>query len=210
MRTLELRYGVQPLGCPRVSNPFPCRSSRAMARTGLRMMPTSPSPPLKFRTAGFPQYGFKVSMSDRAFLENSMVKPAPGLPIQLPSLPPSFARLPLKGRPGSASRSGQGSSCRCSGDMTPIPRGPWLRFELYCLDPSRLTTTPSASPAGTLRFRFYTYTQRLRCAGAPRRPAGPSLLSLLTLSKRAIDPTPGGPLLLLSRFLSQRFQASSI
>ena len=130
-------------------------------------------------------------MSDRAFLENSMVKPAPGIPTQLPSLPPSFARLPLKGRPGSVSRSGQGSSCRCSGDMTPIPRGPWLRFELYCLDPSRLTTTPSASPAGTLRFRFYTYTQRLRCAGAPRRPAGPSLLSLLTLSKRAIDPTPG-------------------
>jgi len=35
-------------------------SGRAMARTGLRMMPTSPSSPLKFRTAGFPQYGFKA------------------------------------------------------------------------------------------------------------------------------------------------------
>src|SRR5437867_7415719 len=32
------------------------------------MMPTFPSPPLKFRTAGFPRYGFKASMSDRAFL----------------------------------------------------------------------------------------------------------------------------------------------
>jgi hypothetical protein len=31
-----------------------------MARTGLRMMPTFPSSPLKFRTAGFPQYGFKA------------------------------------------------------------------------------------------------------------------------------------------------------
>ena len=31
-------------------------SGRVMARTGLRMMPTSPSPPLKFRTAGLPQY----------------------------------------------------------------------------------------------------------------------------------------------------------
>jgi hypothetical protein len=31
-----------------------------MARTGLRMMPTFPSPPLKFRTAGFPRYGFKA------------------------------------------------------------------------------------------------------------------------------------------------------
>ena len=155
------------------------RSSRAMARTGLRMMPTSPSPPLKFRTAGFPQYGFKASMSDRAFLENSMVKPAPGVPTQLPSLPLSFARLPLKGRPGSVSRSGQGSTCRCSGGVPPFPRGPWLRSELCCLGPSSLSTTPSASPAGTLRFRFYAYTQRLRCAGAPRRPAGPSLLSLL-------------------------------
>jgi hypothetical protein len=34
-----------------------------MARTGLRMMPTSPSPPLKFRTVGFPQYGYKASLS---------------------------------------------------------------------------------------------------------------------------------------------------
>ncbi len=38
-----------------------------MARTGLRMMPTSPSPPLKFRTVGFPQYGYKASLSDGAF-----------------------------------------------------------------------------------------------------------------------------------------------
>ena len=38
-----------------------------MARTGLRMMPTSPSPSLKSRTAGFPQYRFKASLSGRAF-----------------------------------------------------------------------------------------------------------------------------------------------
>ncbi len=38
------------------------------------MMPTFPSPPLKFRTAGFPQYGFKAGISDKAFPEN------PGLP----------------------------------------------------------------------------------------------------------------------------------
>ena len=31
--------------------------SRVVARTGLRMMPTFPPPPLTFRTAGFPQYG---------------------------------------------------------------------------------------------------------------------------------------------------------
>ncbi len=33
------------------------RSGRIEARTGLRMMPTSPRSPLSFRTAGFPQYG---------------------------------------------------------------------------------------------------------------------------------------------------------
>jgi hypothetical protein len=64
-----------------------------MARTGLRMMPTSPSPPLKFRTAGFPQYGFKASMSDAAFLNGDSVKPAPGVPSLPLSLPLSFAHF---------------------------------------------------------------------------------------------------------------------
>jgi hypothetical protein len=51
-----------------LSSSIPCRlSGKAMARTGLRMMPTFPSPPLKFRTAGFPRYGFKAGLSDEAF-----------------------------------------------------------------------------------------------------------------------------------------------
>ena len=161
-----------------------------MARTGLRMMPTFPSPPLKSRTVGFPQYGFKASISDSAFLNVVSVKPAPGMPSPPFSLHPPFARLPLEGRPGSVSRSIQASSCRCTGGFPPNPRGPWLRFELCCLDPSTPNTTSCASPAGTSRFRSYTYTQRLRCAGAPRRPAGPSLLSLAVLSMHAVDPTP--------------------
>ena len=43
-----------------------CWSGRTMARTGLRMMPTFPSSPLRFRTAGFPQYGSKAGLSDGA------------------------------------------------------------------------------------------------------------------------------------------------
>ena len=66
----------------------------------------------------------------------------------------------------------------CGRPSLPTPGGPWLRFELCCLDPSTLTTTPCVSLAGTLRLPDYAYTQRLRCAGAPRRPARPSLLSL--------------------------------
>jgi hypothetical protein len=41
---------------------------------------------------GFPQYGFKASMSDSAFLNGVSVKPAPGIPSPLSSLPPPFAR----------------------------------------------------------------------------------------------------------------------
>ena len=40
---------------------------RAMARTGLRMMPTFPSLPLEFRKSSFPRYGFKAGISGRAF-----------------------------------------------------------------------------------------------------------------------------------------------
>ena len=92
-----------------------------MARTGLRMMPTSPLPPLKSRTVGFPQYGFKASMSDSAFLNGVSVKPAPGIPSLPFSLLPSFARVLLRGRPGSVSRSTQASTCRCAGEPLPTP-----------------------------------------------------------------------------------------
>ena len=43
-------------------------SGKAMARTGLRMMPTFPWPPLKFRTAGFPGKASRpAGLSDEAF-----------------------------------------------------------------------------------------------------------------------------------------------
>ena len=56
----------------RLETPLPRSglSGKAMARTGLRMMPTFPLPPLKFRTAGFPRYGFKAGLSDEAFPAN--------------------------------------------------------------------------------------------------------------------------------------------
>jgi hypothetical protein len=55
------------------------RSGRTEARTGLRMMPTSPRSPLSFRTAGFPQYGWKAGLSGGAFPSPSQLKPAPGI-----------------------------------------------------------------------------------------------------------------------------------
>ena len=44
------------------------------------MMPTFPLPSLKFRTAGFPQYGFKAGISDKAFPFDAFLAPV-GLPL---------------------------------------------------------------------------------------------------------------------------------
>jgi len=57
------------------------------------MMPTFPSPPLKFRTVGFPQYGLKASLSGSAFPETSPLKLAPSIRGSTAALPPPFARL---------------------------------------------------------------------------------------------------------------------
>jgi hypothetical protein len=67
-------------------------SGRAKARSGLRMMPTFPLPSLKFRTAGFPQYGFKASRSDRAFPFDALA--SDGLPLSF-VLPASLVSSPF-------------------------------------------------------------------------------------------------------------------
>ena len=151
-----------------------------MARTGLRMMPAFPSPSLKCRTVGFPQYGFKASLSGRACPADSTVKPAPGMPAPSTSLPRPFARV----RCGRSTWHCVQINPRlhvplCERPLPLYPRGPWLRAECCCLGPSSRTPTPSAGLAGTQGFHGpAAYTPRLRCAGAPRRPARPSLLSL--------------------------------
>src|SRR4051812_44223231 len=55
--------GARRANCSSVSQ----KSGRIEARTGLRMMPTFPRSPLSFRTAGFPQYGWKAGLSGGAF-----------------------------------------------------------------------------------------------------------------------------------------------
>ena len=103
------------------------------------MMPTFPLPPLKFRTAGFPQYGFKISLSDPACPDRREVKPAPGIP----SSAARFAMI-LRAPPGYmihgtpvASPEGQSGGIFTTG-CAADPRGPWLRSELCCLRSSSL------------------------------------------------------------------------
>jgi len=119
-------------------------------------------------------------MSTGAFHRDTKLKPTPGIPSGPRSLRPAFARDRVA--PGCGRCVPPGRHCHaplCERPQPLYPRGPWLRSEVCCLAPSWLTTTPSVSLAGTQRFRGRAvYTSRLRCAGAPRRPARPSLLSL--------------------------------
>jgi hypothetical protein len=88
------------------------------------MMPTFPSPPLKFRTAGFPRYGFKAGISDKAF-------PKTGLPSSF--VPTAFTGCSLLYVRDDAR---VGTSVRA--DPTALPQGPSLRSGLCCPGPSSL------------------------------------------------------------------------
>ena len=57
------------------------------------MMPTFPRSSLSFRTAGFPQYGWKARFPSGAFLDRQRLKPAPGMRRPTSSLHPPFVRL---------------------------------------------------------------------------------------------------------------------
>ena len=149
------------------------------------MMPTSPPPPLKFRTSGFPQYGLKVSLSDRACPGAAEVKPLPACPPPSSGLPQPFARS-TRTRPLGASRcvALSGKPEKSSPCATPlIPTGPLLRKG--CTVPFiPATTARSASLAGTrVPSRLFTaYTADLRWAGAPEatRETFPALAASLS------------------------------
>jgi hypothetical protein len=115
-------------------------SGRAMARSGLRMMPTFPLPSLKFRTAGFPQYGFKAGFSDRAF------------PVGAPSRRSVCHRPSCSPLPSSDPRSVPGDVVRWNTSVraasAALPQGPSLRPGFFCPGPSTLNRPhPSHSQA---------------------------------------------------------------
>jgi hypothetical protein len=106
------------------------QSGRAMARTGLRMMPTSPSSPLKFRTAGFPQYGFKAGLSDGACPAAVRLSLLPAYPSRRTvcsrrSCPP-WSSLGPRSESGQVTRLDTTMRAAC----TALPQGPSLRTGL--------------------------------------------------------------------------------
>ena len=109
-----------------------------MARTGLRMMPTFPSSPLRFRTASFPQYGSKAGLSVGAFPLSVQVKPTPGIPCPCSGLLPTFASSVAAPKPRSESRKPARFDAAMRAAHAALPQGPSLRFGLFCPAPSSL------------------------------------------------------------------------
>ena len=165
-----------------------------MARTGLRMMPTFPSSPLKFRTAGFPRYGFKASLSAPTFRVRAPVKLAPSMPVTLARLSAPSPGCATTGLPGSVSAPIAASPSRCARGLASLPQG--------SLAPGRVMLSRSITA-------YYDPIRRSRGHAALSRPgrlyAAPSLCGsaeatretfptfAAVLSTRAADPTPAGP-----------------
>jgi len=167
------------------------QSGRTVARSGLRMMPTFPLSPLSFRTAGFPQYGWKAGISDDAFPDCHQLKPAPGIRRWSPGLPSSFAHLVVSSvlpfcvgpttRSCAASEWGVHSA---PGALAPV----WV---ILSQSISAYRPHPPHSRAHRDFVVYAAYTWCLRCAGAPRRPASGSGLSLSIPSRHAAPYVPG-------------------
>jgi hypothetical protein len=112
-----------------------------MARTGLRMMPTFPSSPLKFRTAGFPRYGFKAGCQtgpSRVAPDHRVTQFATVL----------RARQVRRDCLRSESESPDWLSTAVRATLIARPQRPSLRFGLCCPGPSTLNRPhPPHSPA---------------------------------------------------------------
>ena len=119
-------------------------SGRTMALIGLRMMPTFPSSPLRFRTVGFPQYGSKAGLSGGTF----------------PSSAPHDRASPVCLRPSCRRQEHLvlalsrgvllGQRHRRASGSAALPQGPSLRSGLCCPSPSSLNR-PHAPHSQTRR-----------------------------------------------------------
>ena len=140
---------------------------------GIRPCITFPRPPLKFRTAGFPQYGFK--------------------PVVGGNLRPHAGLYAAQASSALAHNSPVGQSPHCVGVeassvQTHRPRGPWLGSGLCCPAASTLTTASSAllGPlGGLLSFVRRVFASEARAEKVPD-------LSCVSFDPCRL-PYPGGP-----------------
>jgi hypothetical protein len=161
------------------------------------MMPTSPSSPLKFRTAGFPQYGFKAGLSGGAFPDGTQLSRRLGL---LPPFAHPVSRhiLPVQCRAvASVIRRRSSDHCRSTpGALAPV------RVML-----SRPIITYQPHPPHSPAHRDFAAWRFIRGAFAvlsPRRPVSGSGLSLQVLRDMPSSSTPGSPSAACTQFLHRR------
>ena len=87
-------------------------------------MPTFPRSSLSFRTAGFPQYGWKVGFPSGAFLDRRQLKPAPGIRCPSSSLHSPFVHLRSQRGYPALCRATDSIAHRHGGILLLHPRGP--------------------------------------------------------------------------------------
>ena len=155
-----------------------------MARTGLRMMPTSPSSPLKFRTAGFPRYGFKAGLSGGAFPRDVHVSRR--MVCVHPACPP-LANTESPFCAGGVARVNTAMRAVC----TALPQGPSLRSGFCCPGPSSLTRPHPPHLRAHHDFAARRFIRDAFAVLLPRRPTSGSVLSLPVPSRHAVLYDPG-------------------
>src|SRR5207253_7178342 len=152
--------------------------------------------PLKFRTASFPRYGLKASLSGRAFPNASAVKPAPGIPASVARFASTLRTLPHRTRcprsmsrpavpPRAAVREAAPDSLP-QGSLAPV-RVMLSRSIVAYYDPIRLSRGHAATSRSS---RLYAAPSLCGSASATHEtfPTFPAALSM-----RAVDLTPVGP-----------------
>jgi len=190
---------------PHDSGPMWVGRVRWWRGSGLRMMPTFPPPPLSFRTASFPRYGWKVGFSGSTFPHVAQVKPAPSMPCT----PRRFASAlrALHGYtlcPALCQDSELGSTLPFE-EISPLPQRSSLQSGFYCPSPSTLNRPhPPHSLAhpdfAALRFIRDAFAVLVRL-GDPR--VVPCFCCSLLLGMPS-STTAGSPLAVCAQFLHHR------
>ena len=144
---------------------------------------TSPAPSLKFRTAGFPQYGFKAGISDAAFLRQ---------PSRAVCFRPSCS--PRRHSTSVQSRSYPlGEAPPCKQHPSLYPRGP-RSGPGYAVPILHRLIDPIRPTRGHIEISPHCGLYPMPSLGAKApRPASGSVLSLLVPSRHAALYDPGDP-----------------
>ena len=159
----------------------------------------------RFRTASFPQYGWKVGLSGSAFPRVTQVKPAPGVPCASRRFASALRALRCPTLHSALCRNSEFGSALPFEELSPLPQRSSLRSGFCCPSPSTLTRPhPSHSQAhshfAALRFIGDAFAVLVRL-GNPRVVPCFHCAFLLDMPPST---TAGSPLAACAQFLRQR------